>query len=217
MTLESPIEYKLPLIRQSDIRDCGGMDFAEGVRSILRQDPDIILIGEIRDSATAQMALRASMTGHQVFSTLHTADALGVIHRLLDLGISASLLVGNLSAVVAQRLLRKLCPECKKQSEMTSSETSLLGLKKPSLLFSPRGCKACKKSGYSGRFAIAEILKFDDHINELLLSNVSLSSLKTAALKKGYIPLLQEARQRVIDGDTSLEEASRIVNLHGEL
>jgi type II secretory ATPase GspE/PulE/Tfp pilus assembly ATPase PilB-like protein len=216
MTLEAPVEYKLPFIRQSDIRDCGGMDFTEGVRSILRQDPDIILIGEIRDSATAQMALRASMTGHQVFSTLHTADALGAIHRLLDLGVFPGTLAGNLVAVVAQRLLRKLCSLCKEKREMTSLEASLLGLKNPSHLFSAKGCKACRKTGYSGRFAIAEVLKFDNEMNELLLSNVSCAALKRAALKKGYSPLLQEARQRVVAGDTSLEEALRIVNLHEE-
>ncbi len=213
MTLEDPVEYQLPLMRQSDIRELGGMDFAEGVRSILRQDPDIILIGEIRDSPTAQMALRASMTGHQVFSTLHTNDALGAIHRLVDLGLSRIMLAGNLLAVVAQRLLRKLCPACKKERVMLPEEATLLRCDSLTSLFTPQGCNACRETGYQGRLAVAEILKFDEDINDLLIGNAPRSALKKKALEKGYIPLALDARNRILKGDTSLEEALRVIDL----
>lgn len=213
MTLEEPIEYQLPLIRQSDVREGGGMDFTEGVRSILRQDPDIILIGEIRDPATAQMALRASMTGHQVFSTLHTNDSLGAIHRLVDLGLSRVMLAGNLVAVVAQRLVRKLCPSCKKERTMQPSEAFLLGIETPTSFFIPQGCISCRETGYQGRLAIAEILNFDEEMNELLISGSSRIVLKERALGKGYLPMAQDARQRILKGDTSLEEVRRVIDL----
>jgi len=213
MTLEEPIEYQLPLIRQSDVREGGSMDFTEGVRSILRQDPDIILIGEIRDPATAQMALRASMTGHQVFSTLHTNDSLGAIHRLVDLGLSRPMLAGNLVAVVAQRLVRKLCPSCKKERTMQPSEACLLGIEAPTSFFTPHGCALCRETGYHGRLAIAEILNFDEEMNELLISGSSRTVLKERALEKGYLPMAQDARQRILKGDISLEEVRRVVDL----
>ncbi len=213
MTLEEPVEYQLPLIRQSDVRDQGGMDFTEGVRSILRQDPDIILIGEIRDSSTAQMALRAAMTGHQVFSTLHTNDALGSLPRLIDLGLTRPMLAGNVMAVVAQRLVRKLCSLCKRETKMSPYEAILLGLKTPHRLFSSKGCEICRGTGYRGRLAIAEILVFDPELDELLISTSSRTPLKTLAQKKGYIPMEQDARHRVLNGDTSLEEVLTAVDL----
>ncbi len=213
MTLEEPVEYQFPLIRQSDIREQGGMSFTEGVRSILRQDPDIILIGEIRDASTAQIALRAAMTGHQVFSTLHTNDALGSLPRLIDLGLSKTMIAGNLMAVIAQRLVRKLCSECKQEAEMSSYEEALLGVKNPHLLFNPKGCEVCRGTGYRGRLAIAEILVFDPELDELLTTTSSRASLKTLAQKKGYIPMEQDARHRVLKGDTSLAEVLRAVDL----
>jgi type IV pilus assembly protein PilB len=213
MTLEEPVEYRLPLIRQSDIRDLGGMDFSEGVRSILRQDPDIILIGEIRDSSTAQMALRASMTGHQVFSTLHTNDALGALPRLTDLGLSRIMLAGNLVAVVAQRLVRKLCSACKKERKLRPEETYHLKQNLKTTLFEPMGCQACHGTGYRGRLALAEVLIFDETLNELLITNASRTSLKNHALEQGYIPMAQDGRQRILNGDTSLEEVLRMVDL----
>ncbi|HUX79394.1 MAG TPA: ATPase, T2SS/T4P/T4SS family [Alphaproteobacteria bacterium] len=213
MTLEEPVEYKLPLIRQSDVREQSGMNFTEGVRSILRQDPDIILIGEIRDPGTAQMALRAAMTGHQVFSTLHTNDALGSLPRLIDLGLTRPMLAGNLMAVVAQRLVRKLCRLCKQEVEMSPYEAILLGLKNPGIRFISKGCEACRGTGYRGRLAIAEILVFDPELDELLITTSSRSPLKTLAQKKGYIPMAQDARHRVLKGDTSLEEVLRAVDL----
>ncbi|MBS0272410.1 MAG: Flp pilus assembly complex ATPase component TadA [Proteobacteria bacterium] len=213
MTLEEPVEYQLPLIRQSDIKEQGGMGFVEGVRSILRQDPDIILIGEVRDPGTAQIALRASMTGHQVFSTLHTNDALGSLYRFVDFGVTQPMLAGNLMAIVAQRLVRRLCAICKIEKKMTAYESILLGLKRAQNLFVAKGCEACRGTGYNGRLAIAEILVFDSELDELLVTTASRTVLKTFAQKKGYVPLAQDARTRVLKGDSSLEEILRMVDL----
>lgn len=213
MTLEEPVEYRLPLIRQSNVKDKTGMSFADGVKSILRQDPDIILIGEIRDSGTAQMALRAAMTGHQIFTTLHTNDALGAIHRLVDLDLTRPMLASHLLAIVAQRLVRRLCETCKKPCKMKEHEASLFGLTKPEMFFTPQGCKNCRETGYKGRLAIAEIVVFDPELDEILLGSSSKLALKTCALSKGYIPMAQDARNRILKGDTSLDEVLRIIDL----
>jgi type II secretory ATPase GspE/PulE/Tfp pilus assembly ATPase PilB-like protein len=153
------------------------------------------------------------MTGHQVFSTLHTNDALGSLPRLIDLGLTRPMLAGNLMAVVAQRLVRKLCAVCKQETEMGSYEAILLGLKSPHIFFRPKGCEVCRGTGYRGRLAIAEILVFDSELDELLIATSSRTSLKTLAQKKGYIPMEQDARHRVLQGDTSLEEVLRAVDL----
>ncbi|MBX9786709.1 MAG: Flp pilus assembly complex ATPase component TadA [Alphaproteobacteria bacterium] len=213
MTLEEPVEYQIPLIRQSDVRDQSRMNFTDGIRSILRQDPDIILIGEIRDSGTAQMALRAAMTGHQVFSTLHTNDALGAIPRLIDLGLTRPMLAGSLMGIIAQRLVRKLCPLCRTEKEISSSEAILLNSFAKKTFFLPKGCPSCRNTGYQGRVAIAEILIFDTELDELLLNTSSRSTLSQVAEKKGYIPMKEEARRRVLEGDTSLEEILKTVDL----
>lgn len=215
MTLEEPVEYQLPLIRQSEVRTLGGMGFEDGVRSILRQDPDIILIGEIRDPGTAKMALRAAMTGHQVFSTLHTNDAFGSINRLVDLGLRPSMLASHLLAIVAQRLIRKLCPTCKVEREMTPHEASLLKLSIPRSLFVAKGCELCRGTGYKGRLAIAEVLGFDQELDECLVSFTSAHHLKTLAQRKGFIPLHQDALHRVLKGETTMEEILRVVSLGG--
>lgn len=213
MTLEEPVEYQLPLMRQSDVRDEGRMNFTEGVRSILRQDPDIILIGEIRDSGTAQMALRAAMTGHQVFSTLHTNDALGAIPRLVDLGLTRPMLSGSLMGIIAQRLVRKLCSSCRRERRMTHEEAKLLKVSSQKPFFIPQGCSLCRGTGYQGRLAIAESLVFDEELDELLLMTSSRLDLLQLAQKKGFTPLKDEARRRVLKGDTSLEEVLRTVDL----
>lgn len=204
MTLEEPVEYQLPLIRQSDIRELCGMGFEDGVRSILRQDPDIILIGEVRDSGTAQMALRAAMTGHLVFTTLHTNNAFGSLNRLVDLGLTLPMLSSHLSAVVAQRLIRRLCRECKVEREATSHERLLLGISDSQPLWMAKGCASCRGTGYRGRLAIAEILVFDQELEGCLIS--SPQGLKDLAKQKGFIPMAQDARYRVLRGDTTVEE-----------
>lgn len=213
MTLEEPVEYKLPLIRQSEVREQGSLNFADGVRSILRQDPDIILIGEIRDPETAQMALRAAMTGHQVYTTLHTNDCLGAFDRLADLGLSRSLLAGNLMGVVAQRLVRRLCASCKKKVKMTPKEASEMSLPCEGFHYHAVGCSHCRETGYKGRLALAEVLVSDEELHNLLTRTVSRTTLISCALKKGYIPLRREASRRVLSGETSLEETQRVMGM----
>src|SRR3954462_11980377 len=170
MTLEDPVEYPMTLIRQTSVNEAAKMDFGNGIRSLMRQDPDVILVGEIRDEDTATMAFRAAMTGHQVYSTLHTNSAVGAIPRLLDIGIVPDILAGNIIGVVAQRLVRKLCKHCKQPHEASASERSLLGTAadRTPKLYRGVGCDQCDYQGYRGRMAIMEILKVDDELDELI-------------------------------------------------
>lgn len=215
MTLEDPVEYPMAMIRQTSVNEDIGMTFATGVRAMLRQDPDIILIGEIRDSETAEMAFRAAMTGHQVFATLHTNTALGAIPRLLDLGVSPSIMAGNVIGVVAQRLVRKLCPACKEPYHPDEFEQHLFKFTADSVptLFRARGCAHCNHIGYKGRLGILEALRFNDSLDALLLEGGSQHDLYETALKQGYQTILQNALKRVKNGETSLEEISRVVDL----
>lgn len=215
MTLEDPVEYPMPMIRQTSLSDAVKMDFAEGIRSMMRQDPDIILVGEIRDHDTAEMALRAAMTGHQVFSTLHTNSAIRSIPRLLDLGIKPDVLAGNIIGIVGQRLVRTLCPKCKKPDRPTSLEMQLLGLKPGSdlTLYRPVGCPACEFHGYRGRTSIVELLKFDGGLDDLVAQHASLHAMKTYALSLGFVTMAMDGIRRVMDGVTTLDEISRVVDL----
>jgi type II secretory ATPase GspE/PulE/Tfp pilus assembly ATPase PilB-like protein len=212
MTLEEPVEYRLPLIRQTEIREKMGLSFAEGIRSILRQDPDMILIGEIRDPEAAQMALRAAMTGHQVFSTLHSHDSLGALYRLMDLGISPAFCAGHLTGIMAQRLVRLLCVACKRSYEPTAREKKLLGISEGKL-YRAQGCPQCQGRGYRQRTAVAEILVFDETIDSLLLDKVPRQAIKAHATRKGFKTLAQEGVALVLKGLTSLDEVRRVVGL----
>ena len=185
MTLEDPVEYPMGMIRQSSVNESVRLDFASGIRSMMRQDPDIILVGEIRDEDTAQMAFRAAMTGHQVFSTLHTNTALGAIPRLLDIGLRPDIMAGNIIGIVGQRLIRSLCEQCKQPYEPSDIERRLLGLKASSMrqsLFKPTGCVACEHQGYKGRTALIELLKFDRDIDELIARSATQRELSTLAV-----------------------------------
>ena len=220
MTLEDPVEYPTNLIRQTSISETSRLDFASGIRSLMRQDPDIILVGEIRDEDTASMALRAAMTGHQVFSTLHTNSAIGVIPRLLDIGVKAEILAGNLIGVIAQRLARKLCEKCRESYEIGSMERTLLGLKatdRQQPIYRSKGCKACDGAGYKGRMALVEILTFDSDMDEVLARKGSQSELLRIALSKGFKRLIEVGTERVLDGTSSLEEITRVVDLSTRL
>ena len=220
MTLEDPVEYPTNLIRQTSISETARLDFASGIRSLMRQDPDIILVGEIRDEDTASMALRAAMTGHQVFSTLHTNSAIGVIPRLLDIGVKAEILAGNLIGVIAQRLARKLCEKCRESYEIGSMERTLLGLKatdRQQPIYRSKGCKACDGAGYKGRMALVEILTFDSDMDEVLARKGSQSELLRIALSKGFKRLIEVGTERVLDGTSSLEEITRVVDLSTRL
>lgn len=213
MTLEDPVEYPLPLIRQTSVNEISKMDFANGIRSMMRQDPDVILIGEIRDRDTAEMAFRAAMTGHQVYSTLHTSSAIGVLPRLLDIGVLPDVLAGNMIGVIAQRLVRMLCPHCKEAYEPDLFEQRLLGMKQPQRIYRAVGCPQCEQQGYKGRTSVMELLRIDADLDELISRRASMREIKQLAISKGFCPIADDACRRVIDGETSLDEVSRVVDL----
>ncbi len=220
MTLEDPVEYPMAMIRQTSANETSRLDFASGIRSMMRQDPDIILVGEIRDDDTATMALRAAMTGHQVFSTLHTNSALGAIPRLLDIGVKPDILAGNIIGVIAQRLTRKLCDKCKEPYQLGDLERNLLGLKitdRQQNIYRHKGCQLCENQGYSGRIALMEVLRFDTDMDELVARRGTPKELLRMALSKGFRPLADAGASRVRDGSTSLEEISRVVDLTSRL
>ncbi len=215
MTLEDPVEYPMSLMRQTAINETAGLTFAKGIRSLLRQDPDIILIGEIRDGETAEMALRAAMTGHQVFTTLHTNSAIGAIPRLLDIGVSRSILSGNIIGIVAQRLVRKLCLKCKEAYEPEDFEKELLEFSRESkpILYRPNGCDVCHQQGYKGRLAILETLRFTEELDALLLDGASQKQVLDKAIEQGFSTMTYSGLRWVKAGETTLDEISRVVDL----
>jgi len=220
MTMEDPVEYPMAMIRQTSVNESIQMGFGEGIRSMMRQDPDIILVGEIRDQVTAEMAFRAAMTGHQVFSTLHTNSAIGSMPRLLDIGVIPDIIAGNLIGVVSQRLIRRLCPHCKTDAPPTELEQRLLALPaetrhKP--IFKAVGCPACENQGYKGRVSIIEILKISADMDDLIARRASAREMKNLALSEGFRPLVVDACRRVLDGTTSVDEISRVVDLTDRL
>lgn len=220
MTLEDPVEYYSTTIRQTSVNEAARLDFASGVRALMRQDPDIILVGEIRDEATAVMALRAAMTGHQVFSTLHTNSALAALPRLVDMGVQPEVLAGNIIGVVAQRLVRVLCRVCKEKVLPGALERDLLGLKvadRQHIIYQARGCAACDQQGYKGRMSLIEILSFDTDMDELVSRRGTHRELLHMALARGFRPLADTGAGRVLDGTTSLDEISRVIDLTGRL
>jgi type II secretory ATPase GspE/PulE/Tfp pilus assembly ATPase PilB-like protein len=219
VTLEDPVEYQLPLLRQTQVRESTGLGFAEGVRALLRQDPDIVFIGEVRDADTATMAVRAAMTGHQVFTTLHTNDALSAIPRLRELGLEPSMLAGNVTGVLAQRLARKLCPRCKAGRPAAEEDCRILGADpaEPPLIFDPVGCTACRDTGYHGRVPVAELLPMDEELDEIVASGGTRAALKAAALEKGYRTMAEDGIAKVLAGDLSLANLARTVDLTARL
>jgi type II secretory ATPase GspE/PulE/Tfp pilus assembly ATPase PilB-like protein len=212
LTVEDPVEYRLSLIRQSQVNDKAGFDFAFAARNFMRQDPDVILIGEIRDEETARIAIRSSITGHLVLSTLHTNDAVTGIPRLLDLNVDRFLMSSALLAIIAQRLVRKLCPFCKTTQELSEAEAELFhdhGITIESAFVS-QGCSRCGGLGYSGRTVIGEVFTVDDEMRELIYANASITALKMAAMRKGMTPLRVDGLHKVAQGITSLEEIQRV-------
>jgi type IV pilus assembly protein PilB len=219
MTLEDPIEYQLPLLRQTQVRESTGLGFAEGVRALLRQDPDIVFIGEVRDPATATMAVRAAMTGHQVFTTLHTNDALGAINRLKDLGLQPSLIAGNLIGVIGQRLARRLCRQCKRPRPASAEECRILGVDPaaPPEIHDPVGCPACRKTGFKGRLPVLEVLPLDEDLDEIVASGGTRAALKAAALDKGYRTMAKDGIEKVLAGELALATLVGTVDLTARL
>jgi type II secretory ATPase GspE/PulE/Tfp pilus assembly ATPase PilB-like protein len=219
MTLEDPVEYPVTLMRQSSVNETLKLDFANGIRSIMRQDPDIILVGEIRDRDTAEMAFRAAMTGHQVFTTLHTNSALGVFPRLMDIGITPGILSGNIIGVIAQRLVRKLCPHCRERYTPDADEARILGVDPADApqIYRARGCPACHHKGYAGRMALIELLRIFPELDELVANSAPLHEIRRIALAHGYRPLAEDGLARVREGLTSLAEVARVVDLTGRV
>jgi general secretion pathway protein E/type IV pilus assembly protein PilB len=216
MTLEDPVEYPMTLVRQTSAADSVKLDFANGIRSMMRQDPDIILVGEVRDAETAEMALRAAMTGHQVYSTLHTNSAIGAIPRLLDIGILPDIMAGNIIGIIAQRLVRRLCEHCKVPYQAEAHETRLLGNladgPRP-VIYRPGGCEHCGFQGYRGRLAIMELLRINGEMDELIARRSTAREMRQLADRQGFTTLADDGLRRVLDGSTSLEEVGRVVDL----
>jgi len=212
LTVEDPVEYKLSLIKQTQVNEKVGYDFALAGRNFMRQDPDVMLLGEIRDEETAKIAIRASITGHLVLSTLHTNDAVTAIPRLIDLNVDRFLMSSSLLAIMAQRLVRKICNFCKTEYNLNDYEISVFKEHGISLTtaFKGSGCPKCSDTGYSGRTVIGEILIIDDEIRELIYSAASVTALKAAAVKKGMRPLKEDAVRKAAAGITTLDEVLRV-------
>ena len=209
MTLEDPVEYQLPLVRQSSVSATGKLNFANGIRSVLRQDPDIILVGEIRDAETADLSMRAAMTGHMVLSTLHARSVMGAFRRLNDLGVDKSVLIDSVSAIVSQRLLRVLCERCKTLTN-GYSHTHMEGA---AVEFEPKGCPNCLDTGFKGRLAIAEVLSVDDQVRACLHSDGWLETvaLEKAAANAGFKSISQTGAAALQQGLTSRDELQRVL------
>lgn len=215
-TLEDPVEYSLPMIRQTYVRE-GVLEFADGIKALLRQDPDIIFIGEIRDKTTAEMALKAAMTGHQVYTSLHTNDSFGAIPRLLDLGLKPGMLAGAVVAIFAQRLSRRLCEHCKKPHEPTEHELKYFKLKEGETLpqlyeANEQGCDRCA-FGYKGRVALAEVLLLDDDLNAMIAADENIAVLRKEALRKGFKTMADDGILKVREGITDLKAVSKVVDI----
>lgn len=213
ITIEDPVEYQLPGINHVQINPKAGLGFANGLRSILRQDPNIIMIGEIRDGETADIAVRSALTGHVVFSTLHTNDAAGALTRLIDMGVEPFLIASSVQAVVAQRLARALCPRCKEPFMMNPSALERLGLPIPNhpvTAFKAMGCSLCGGTGYHGRLAIFELLIVSTPIRDFVTGKASAAAIRAQALKEGMRPLANDGVEKALKGLTTIEEIRRV-------
>lgn len=212
LTIEDPVEYRLPGVGQIDVKAKVGMTFAQGLRAILRQDPDVIMIGEIRDEETAGIAVQSSLTGHLVFSTLHTNDAASTIIRLCDLKIKPFQVASAVLGIMATRLIRKLCDGCKQKHDPTDADLEVMELTRAEvqgkqLYKSGQGCEKCFGHGYKDRLAIHELLVMDDEMKQLIIKTQDASTIKKAAVHAGMRTLRQSAVSKVLDGLTSMEEA----------
>ncbi|WOJ94915.1 type II secretion system ATPase GspE [Congregibacter variabilis] len=216
MTIEDPVEYMLPGIGQTQVNPKVDMTFARGLRAILRQDPDVVMVGEIRDLETAEIAVQASLTGHLVLSTLHTNTAIGAVTRLQDMGVESFLLSSSLIAVMAQRLVRMLCPECRRATTPTAAEAAMLSIQSHDLasttIYQPGGCSSCNHSGYRGRSAIYELIEVDDQLRALIHDGASEQAMNEHA-RKHAASIQDDGRRRILEGDTSLQEVLRVTSV----
>jgi type IV pilus assembly protein PilB len=218
VTIEDPIEYAVSGVKQIQVNNRTGLTFANGLRSILRQDPNIIMVGEIRDGETAGIAVNTALTGHLLLSTLHTNDAATTLPRLLDMGIDAYLVASTIEIAIGQRLVRKICPNCKEERKVNAQGAATLssfGVRKPvvegEVFFKGRGCEECGGSGYKGRLCINEVLSADDDIRDAIMRRASASELRKIAVKNGMTPMLEDGFEKARRGDTTLEEVLRVI------
>ncbi len=218
VTLEDPVEYYIRGVSQCQINEKTGMTFANGLRSVLRQDPDVIAVGEIRDSETAHIAVRAAITGHLVLSTLHTNDAVSAVARLYDMGVEPWLVSGSLRGVISQRLVRKICPKCKKPYKPTAEELSVFGLPQNADLtfYKGEGCADCRQTGYAGRRAALEILMINNKLRTLVSKNASTEELTASAKENGFVTMRESCLKLVLRGITTAEEAARVISSTAE-
>jgi type IV pilus assembly protein PilB len=219
-TIENPIEYKIERVNQVQINEKAGVTFASALRSILRQDPDVILVGEIRDAETAQIAVQAAQTGHLVFSTLHTNDAISAITRMRDLGIPPFLIASSILAVMAQRLVRVLCPDCKREVELSESFRqrwkSMLGAAELTVAWEAKGCPSCGGTGFKGRVGIFELVVITDALREAIADNVPETTIRRMLREEGFKTLILDGIEKVKSGTTSPEELLRIVQIEDQ-
>lgn len=219
ITIEDPIEYSVQGVTQIQTNPKHGLTFANGLRSILRQDPDLIMVGEIRDSETAGIAVNTALTGHLLFSTLHTSDAVTSLPRLRDMGIEPYLIAATVNLLIAQRLLRKTCKKCAKKQPVTDAEKeSLKGIIPDQMLTKldtqmvGQGCSACNDTGFKGRLCINEVIEINEPIREAILTKASSAALKSLAVQGGMTPMLEDGCLKVMSGDTTIEEVLRVIN-----
>ena len=212
ITIEDPVEYQLEGINQIQVNPNVGLTFASGLRSILRQDPNIIMVGEIRDKETVEVAIRAALTGHLVLSTIHTNDSLGTINRLLDMGVEPFLIAASLSGIIAQRLIRKVCRDCAIEEAPTKRELDIFARRKMTIdrVVRGRGCSSCNMTGYKGRVAIHEVLVVSDEMKKMIMNNNSLSDLRELATEQETIFLIDDGLLKIKEGITTTEEVLRV-------
>ncbi len=209
VTIEDPVEYNLDGVNQMQVNNKIGFTFADGLRSILRQDPDIVLVGEIRDMETAEISIRAALTGHLVFSTIHTNNAASTISRLKDMDIQPYLLASTLAGVISQRLVRKVCPVCAKSGPASHLEKKILGIDQDIMIKKAEGCPSCGMKGYRGRIAVFEVLEIDDEIKKMIVDDASDLEIEEYAKKSGMESLKESCIQKVLAGETTIEELIR--------
>ncbi|MFH1783781.1 MAG: type IV-A pilus assembly ATPase PilB [bacterium] len=214
ITVEDPVEYRLKLIRQCQINPKAGLTFATGLRSILRQDPDVIMVGEIRDLETAEIAIQSALTGHLVFSTLHTNDAASTVTRLMDMGVEPFLISSSITGVIAQRLVRTICPDCKTSYKPSPETLKRLGMdesKQDTVFYKGEGCKKCNENGYRGRIGIMELLTLNGDVRELIVQKAAADAIKKVARESGGMHTMREdGFKKVLNGVTTVEEVLRV-------
>ncbi len=215
MSIEDPVENEIAGVNQAQLNNKANVTFASAMRSMLRQDPDVIMVGEVRDAETAEMALRAALTGHLVMSTLHTNTAVGAVSRLINLGIPPFLLSAAMVGVLGQRLVRKICPECREKYTDTEKHAKFLGLPEDSVTYYGRGCEACRKTGYVSRIGLFELFTMNEEVRKLIENGATDEALLEDVKKKGYVPMIDDGRKKILEGLTTMSEVLRVTETFG--